>query len=325
MSNTINSAEFLLGYGRGGHGVTESFPGAVPVEAVERMFAWQAVEVPVQANFMGETVEIPGKKALLRVPGGVVLGVPSAKYAPHQYQNSLLGGVRKILGEGLAIDGAGMTGYGAKAWVSVSLADTVCTPEGVEFLPRLFAIGSHDSTIASTYKRGQLLMICNNMLGSLHRDHTARNNGFAEVKIRHTANSVLHLESAQEALGILAQVEDDFAAQVRELCQQEITRKQFDALVEELVPMPAQGGRGKTMATNRQEGLTAMYLNDSRCAQWQGTAWGAVQAVNTYERWEASVRGAERTERNMERDMTDFWDKLDSNTLSTLNRVLQTV
>ncbi len=323
MSNTtVASSEFFQGYGRGGCGVTKQFKGAIPLQTLRNeMFAWEVNEVPLFAKIQGQDVEIPGKKALVRSDASVVLGTPSKKYQPHQYQHSLLDGLSKILGDGLAIDGAGYTGYGAKAWVSVSLADTVTTAEGVEFLPRLFALGSHDSTIASTYKRGTLLMICNNMLGALHRNHEGREAGFAEVRVRHTANSMLHLESAQEALGILGQVEDEFSRSVKALCEQEVTRKQFDALVAEYVAMPTEAGRGRTLAESKREGLTAMYLNDPRCAQWQGTSWGVVQSINTYERWVATVRGAERHERNAERDMTDFWDTLDNNTISLLDRV----
>lgn len=315
MSN-IKSAELLMGYGRAGCGTTQQFTTAVPVEAVAQMFDWKAIEVPVFADFVGERIELKGRKALVRIPGGIALGSPSTKYQPHQFSESLLGGVTKILGDGLAINAAGMTGYGAKAWISVSLADTVCTPEGVEFLPFLMALGSHDSTIATTYKRSALAMICSNMLPALRRD-----NAGGVVKVRHTANSALRLDSAQQALGILANVEDEMSEQIRVLCQEEVTRKQFDALVEALVPMPEEAGRGRTMAENKREGVTAMYLNDPRAATWGGTSFGCLQAFNTFTRWESVVRGADRSERNAERDMSDFWQDHDNEVYAALQTV----
>lgn len=316
------SSTFLLGYGRSGCGVTESFPHAVPVEAVREMLNWQAVEVPVKADFMGQSIEIPGKKALVRIPGGHVLGVPSKKYAPHQYTQSLLGGITKILGtgdDGLAINAAGMTGDGAKAWISVALADTVSTPEGVEFLPFITGMGSHDSTIATQYKRTAMNMICNNMIGALHRD-----NGAGVVKIRHTSGSILRLESAQEALQILAQTQDEFSEQIRQLCQVDVTTSQWDAFVTAHSGLDSNvtEGRGHTMAENKAEALHGLYKSDPRCSPWAGTAWGVVQTVNTYERWVATVRGADRFERNANRDLTDHWDVVDSETLQSLERVL---
>lgn len=323
MSNILKS-ELLMGYGRAGCGTTQQFADSIPVSAVEQMFDWKAVEVPVYADFVGQKINLQGRKALVRIPGGIPLGSPSAKYAPHNYETSLLGGVQRILGGGLAINAAGMTGYGAKAWISVSLADTVCTPEGVEFLPFLMAMGSHDSTIATTYKRSALLLICNNQLGALHRDKGSEGHGMQAVKVRHTANSGLRLDSAQQALGILAQTEDEFARQIRELCEQEITEQQWSDFVKAYVPLDddAPEGRGRTMAENKREQLTEMYRTDPRVSPWRGNLFGVVQCVNTWDHHVSTVRNAERSERNAERSMSDYYDQLDSNTLAVARRVL---
>jgi hypothetical protein len=60
----------------------------------------------------------------------------------------------------------------------------------------------------------------------------------------------------------------------------------------------------------------------TRVAPWAGTAFGVVQAVNTYAHHEQTVRGAERAERNMLRTVTGAVDQLDRATLTTLDRVL---
>lgn len=315
------SSQLLLGFGRTGYGATSTFPHAIPTQALrDELFGWEAVEAPLFANFDGQEIAIPNKHAIVRDDLGVVLGIPSVKYAIHQYQDSLVTGVDKILGAGLAVNAAGLTGYGRRAWVSVSLADTVTTAEGVEFLPRLIAFGSHDSTLPTGYKRSALNMICNNMIGTMLKEKSS----FQEVKIRHTVNSGLRLESAQQALGILAETEDEFSRAIRELCSEEVTARDFHKFVETLVPIApdAVKGRGLTIAEGKRETLTDMYHNDPRCAPWSGTAWGVVQTVNTYERWNALVRGTDRDERNQDRDLSDHWDKLDTNTYATLQRVL---
>lgn len=315
------SSQLLRGFGHTGHGVTGHYPHAIPTSVLrDELFAWEAVEAPLFANFDGQEIAIPGKMALVRDDLGVVLGIPSVKYAIHQYQDSLVTGVEKILGSGLAVNAAGYTGYGRRAWVSVSLADTVTTAEGVEFLPHLIAYGSHDSTLNTGYKRSALNMICNNMIGKMLREKSA----FSEVKIRHTVNSGLRLESAQQALGILAETEDEFSRAIRELCAQEVTARDFHRFVEALVPIApdAVKGKGMTMSEGKRERISDLYHNDPRCAPWQGTAWGCVQTVNTFERWDATVRGADRDERNQDRDLSDHWDKLDTSTLATLRGVL---
>lgn len=318
MTSTRTS-QLFLGYGRKGHGVTAHYADAIPTTDVRtKLFGWNAVEVAVYADFGDRKLEIPGKKALVRDDLGIVLGVPSEKYAVHQYNDSLVSGVEKIIGGDLAISAAGYTGNGAKAWISVSLRDTVTTAEGVEFLPFLNAIGSHDSTISTSYKRSVLNMVCNNMIGQLRREKTNT------VKVRHTVHSALHLETAQQALAILAQTEDDFSRQVRELCEQEVTATEWAKFVETYVPLAedAQPGRSRTLVENKREGLHSLYRSDERVAPWAGTAWGVLQAVNTYDHHFATVKGAERAERNQERALTDYYDDLDSKTIATLNRVL---
>jgi hypothetical protein len=42
-----------------------------------------------------------------------------------------------------------------------------------------------------------------------------------------------------------------------------------------------------------------MYRHDDRVSPWADTAYGVLQAINTYEHHEGTVRGADRSERNM--------------------------
>ena len=81
-------------------------------------------------------------------------------------------------------------------------------------------------------------------------------------------------------------------------------------------------GRSLTMADRKREALKRLYAHDARVTPWAGTAHGALQAVNTYEHHEVTVRGSSRPERNMLRAVTGDFAKLDRNTLSTLNGVL---
>ena len=81
-------------------------------------------------------------------------------------------------------------------------------------------------------------------------------------------------------------------------------------------------GRSLTMADHKRDALDRLYRHDERVAPWAGTALGVLQAVNTYEHHEGTVRGAPRAERNMLRAVTGDFGTLDRTTLSTLNTVL---
>ena len=71
-----------------------------------------------------------------------------------------------------------------------------------------------------------------------------------------------------------------------------------------------------------REALTSQYRHDNRVAPWAGTAFGVVQAVNTYEQHVKNVKGADRAERNMDKMVRGEFDKLDTTTLDQLNLVL---
>lgn len=59
-----------------------------------------------------------------------------------------------------------------------------------------------------------------------------------------------------------------------------------------------------------------------RVEPWAGTAYGVIQAVNTFEHHERTVRGAERAERNMLRTVTGDFGDVDRTSWRQLTTVL---
>ena len=302
------------------------YAGAIPVaDVARRLFHWQALPVDLSYSYNGQTHVAADKMGLAHSVTGDLLGVHSRKYAPHQFQDSLLGGVQKILGNGLGIESAGLLSKGAIGWVSVSLPDTstVALGEGanVEYLTRLLAFGSHNGKFPTSYKLVNTLVVCDNTLAMATGEK-----GNPEYKIRHTVNSVVRVESAHQALGLIVAGQDAFSEEIAKLCEVTVTDAQWSAFVQELAPIAddAVKGKGVTMAENKRERLTELWNADPRVAPWKGTAFGAFQAVNTYQHWDAIVRGAERQERNTLAQLDGTWEKHDTATLATLRRVLAT-
>ena len=81
-------------------------------------------------------------------------------------------------------------------------------------------------------------------------------------------------------------------------------------------------GRSLTMADSKRDALNKLYRHDNRVAPWAGTAQGVLQAVNTAEHHEGTIRGATRTERNMLRTVTGDFGDVDRRTWALLERVL---
>ncbi len=277
------------------------YAGAIPVDDVQRrLFDWEAESRPL-------AVEQPSF---------------ADGYQRHQYSEWLLTSVANILDDGLSISSAGLLKEGAIAWVEVSMPDTISTPEGVDFRPNLLATTSFDGSIATTFKRTVTATVCDNT-----RELALSERG-QEYKVRHSRYSNLRLSEARGALSIVHQMGAEFTAEVQALCQLEVEGRVWSAfldahvpLVDERTNLPLEG-RSKSMAQNKRDALNQLYRHDRRAEPWSGTAYGVVQAVNTYEHHEAIVRGATRAERNMLRAVTGDFGKVDRSAWSTLQKVL---
>lgn len=294
------------------------YPGPIPVEDVERrLFGWQALSSPVYVEDpRGGLAQVPDRQAFLRSDNGHVMGIFSDGYEPHPYREWLVGNISRLLDADLSIGSAGLLRGGAVAWVSVEVPDNIRTPEGVEFRPHLFAATSFDGSLATTFKRAITNIVCDNTMAA----------GLAErgqqVKIKHSRHSKLRLTEAREALNIVYTLADAFSQAVGELCRIPVSRSRWNEFLDLHVPMPPHPGRSRTMAENKRDALARLWTHDLRVSPWQGTAWGVVQAVNTYTHHEQAVRGADRAERNMLRAVTGGVDDLDRDTLRTLSAVL---
>jgi phage/plasmid-like protein (TIGR03299 family) len=243
------------------------------------------------------------------------LGIFSDGYLGHQYEEWLLKTVASILDADLGIGSAGLLRNRAQAWVSVEVPDNIVTPEGVEFRPNLVAATSFDGSLATTYGRCVTNVVCDNTLAAGLGERGQR------IKLRHTKNSGLRIAEAREALAIIHTVSEDFAAEVAELCAWEVSKREFDAHLDAMIPVPAEEGRSRTIAENKRERIVSLYEHDDRVAPWAGTAFGVLQAHNTYRHHYATVRGASQVQRNHANKVEGATAVADLECLSVLAKV----
>ncbi len=290
---------------------------AIPVEDVlRRLFNFEVEEREIYILTDSGYVAVPGRKAMATSDNEEVLGIFKQGYTGHSYREWLLESVSTILDDSLSIGSAGLLRNRAQAWVSVEVPENITTPEGVEFRPSLTACTSFDGSLATTYKRMVTNVVCDNTLSA----------GLGEsgqtFKLRHSKYSSLRLTDAREALAIVHSISDDFSAEVARLCSEKVSDKRFVAVLDALVPVPKDEGRGQTVATKKRDELLALWTNDPRVAPWKGTAFGVLQAHNTWNQHFAQVRkGVSRIVRNMENAVKDKSAAQDSEVL----RVLATV
>jgi phage/plasmid-like protein (TIGR03299 family) len=318
------------------------YPGAIPVEDVHRrLFHWRAVPVPMAAdlasllrddndNDTGQVVgdrldnDAPVYKVLtdrivvVRSDTTADLGVFKSGYQVHQFGTWLVDNVATLLDGDLSIGSAGLLSGGRQAWVQVERPETETTPEGVAYRPFVLAAASHDGSIATTYKTGSQLVVCDNTLAAGLKEKTTA------IKIKHTRYSRLNVADTRDALGLIDEVSAAFAAEVKALCATTVTDKAWAAFLNAHCPLPGDGAskRATTIAETERGELKRLYTSDTRVSPWRGTAFGVLQAVNTYTHHHGIVRNVSRPERNMSRAVTGEIEKIDNLTIKTLDKVL---
>lgn len=298
-------------------GEPNHYDGPVPIDRVERLLP----EVESLPSYVllpnGEYRVVPEQQHIVRKDNHLVLGTFSDGYVIHQYRDWLLKTVANILDDTLQIGSAGLLRGGRIAWVQVEVPENITTPEGVVFRPNLLATTSHDGSLSSTFKRTVTNVVCDNT----HR--IALSEDGQEVRVRHSRYSEFRLSDVREALAIVHSTVDDFEAEVAELCSTKVSNAEWKKFLDAHTPIPEEAGRGKTLAETKRLRLQDLWATDERVSPWKNTAWGVVQAVNTYEHWVKPTRGAEggKVERNRLRAVQNGVD-IDKQTLDTLRVVL---
>ena len=313
------------------------YVGAIPIEDVRRrLFSWHAVEGTSETTILLPDGVLhmtdPESKFVCRPPGalgpddpGKMLKNFKLGYRIHQYDEWLLGKIAEILDDSLSIGSAGLLAEGGQAWVQVEVPDNIVTPSGVVFRPNLLAATSLDGSMSTTYKRCVTNVVCDNTMAA----------GLSEegqtVKIRHSRYSDVKLTELRDSLEIVHSIADDFAAQVEQLTNTAVSdgdwHRFLDSLPDTSRTDPKTGkpreNRSLSIADNKRAKIMDLYENDLRVTPWAGTAFGVIQAINTFTHHvQGSKTGHERAQLNMSRAISGQTDKQDRDALATLLGVL---
>jgi phage/plasmid-like protein (TIGR03299 family) len=318
------------------------YPGFIPVPEVERrLFAFDPVSLkaaflkPVAVSAIlsashgvikvgdgyFEVIVDDEHQAVVDPDNDIAFSYPTNDYQIHNYRQWLLENVASILDADLGISSAGLLRRRAQAWVEVSVPENIETPEGVVFRPNLLVFTSLDQSLATTYKRTIGEVVCDNTL-------QARIGEEGETfRVRHTAGSLSRISEARQALNIIYSAADDFSKELAELCRVDVSDRQFNQVLDLLVPVKDKEGRGLTIANNKKEKLSQLYHFDPRCAPWKGTKWGVIQTANTYNLHEATVRnthGGGRAERSQLKIISGQAGRVDNYVAAVVDQVLAT-
>lgn len=315
------------------------YPGAIPPEDIQRrLFNWTPIEGTIESTYITDEgvvrITDPTRKTVIHPQTQRILAIFMVESKIHEYNQWLVRNMEILTDSGeLEISSAGLLKEGAVAFVQAEMPENVDTPEGVSFRPFISAATSLDKSLATTYQRGAQVIVCDNTLAASLRERDA-----LRIKIKHTSGSLDRIQEVRDALQLVRQAADSFAAEVAALCATTVTDKQWAAFLQASFPVPeavmvsakVKNKAAITRATNRHDQMTGLWNNDNRVSPWRGTAFGVVQAMNTFTHHLAAVRDTQdmgdrqqvRVERNMLYTVSGTWDKIDQGTYDTLAKVL---
>lgn len=288
------------------------YDNAIPIEDVRRrLFNWSANEMPVFVGIRGENGEIvryieqTDRKAIVRNDNNHVMGLFKDSYAIHQYDKWLIDNVSTLIDDkNLVIDSAGCLREGGIAWVTISSPDNLSTSAGFPVRPYILATTSHNGTIATTYKQVYNAPVCDNTLFAGLREDGATH------RTRHSKHSEARIQNIRDALDIVFVMGENIVEQIEKLSSLTVTDREWDAIVNRLVPIGAVGDVPQSAISkmeNKQEVIRQMYKNDPMVSPWTGTALGVLQAFNTFSH---HVAGNDKT-------------RVERNALSAINGKIQ--
>lgn len=317
------------------------YPRFIPVSDVtRRLFNWHprtvgvGYLVPIQVNegdllglnevkIDGQAFRVvpsqQGRVGVLRDDNDYDMGVFKSDVVHPPYQVSLIERVEALTGTQLGISSAGLLAKGGRAWVEMSLPETMHNDKsGYDYRPNFVAATSMDGSLAHIDALTVTATVCDNTLkwNLLEAGKAGR-----LFKRKHTSLSMSDLEEERDVLGILEQVDEEFTRELESLIEIELTRAQRIEVMDIIVPLPTEEGRARTLAENKRSQLIALD-NDPMVSQWIGTALGELQRFNTYEHHYSNIKGTGRSERNVWRSLNGKQAEADTNVVKAIEKVV---
>ena len=222
-----------------------------------------------------------------------VLGFVGERYVPLQNED-LFDFADNILDNGGRWETAGSIKGGRIVFGSLALErETVLDPNGVSDKVNTYLLvnTSHDGSIAIQASITPVRVVCANTLNLALGNRGRGGSVKQSFKIRHTQTASGKVAVAREALGLANAYMDEFDKMASAMIENEITKAQFDKIVELAYPTPEKDTKGSAKKhTDKIDLINSIYVGDFNNTI-SGTAWGAFNALTERLDWYRSARG----------------------------------
>jgi phage/plasmid-like protein (TIGR03299 family) len=192
----------------------------------------------------------------------------------------------------IQVETAGSLRNNRIVWVCAKM-DRNITIGGDETVPYLVFRTSHDGSMAAGVTAGPVRVVCAN---TLRMSELQANRSWQTT---HVGDITGRVAEARQALAMGTRFYDAFEQEVNALMAQAVTDRKFEVIVKACVPIEDGMSERQTASRNARRDQIRLH--------WIGepdTAWAALNAVNHYELWDRTVRGADaeaRTDRRATR------------------------
>jgi len=217
-----------------------------------------------------------------------VLGVVGERYVPLQNEDLFSFGDNLLDGGG-RWETAGSIRGGRVVFGAIALTNSITLdPNGVadKIDNYLLVNTSHDGSIAIQASITPVRVVCANTLNLALTSLKGKNAPKQTFKIRHTQTAEGKIAVAREALGLANAYIDDFSTMANAMIETEITKAQFDKIVELAYPTPKDETKKASMTkhNSKVDLLQSIYVGDYNNTI-SGTAWGAYNALTERLDW----------------------------------------
>lgn len=261
---------------------------------------WNVRKEPLSTTVIGPdgvtTLQVPGRYATVRdnpktnTPDA--MGVVGEQYTP--VQNEANADFLNALSHesGAHFETAGSLHEGRRVFVTMKMPQGILVGGSDAVDMYLVATNSHDGSTAFTIAVTPVRVVCANTLAA------GLGRARSRVSIRHTKNATDRIQQARDTLGLTLAYVDEFDRAANALYEQEMTNRQFTAMVEDLWPEGKDETKVMRTIRERRAGqLGALFTKAPTNDNGRGTRWGAYNAVTEYFDWFAQVRGGDPDER----------------------------
>ena len=222
-----------------------------------------------------------------------ILGVVGERYVPLQNEDLFSFGDNLLDGGG-RWETAGSIKNGRQVFGSIALRDSITLdPNGrADKIDNYLLINtSHDGSVAIQASITPVRVVCANTLNLALSSFKGKKDVKQTFKIRHTQTAEGKIAVAREALGLAHKYIDEFSTIANEMIQTEITKAQFDKIVELAYPAPTKDAKGSQKKYDGKiDLLQSIYVGDYNNTI-SGTAWGAFNALTERLDWYRNSRG----------------------------------